>query len=162
MTDDYTIGKPFQAAKLPPVDITLSCDVMLRRPRISPRHILAFGLACTRALLIIRFFSLESVIRRLDRRRSHKTKSRPPETEFVQDLGAIFYRLRSFTYTSTDRCLLTALAMVFFMNEFGVSPTWIVGVATDPFRAHSWVQYKYLVFDERPDRIEYITPILSV
>jgi hypothetical protein len=50
-------------------------------------------------------------------------------------------RKSSFFFLGRVACLELSLAFVLFALTKGLSATWCVGVANEPFRAHSWVEF---------------------
>ena len=56
----------------------------------------------------------------------------------------------------------TALDLRFFLARYGVFPTWVFGVKTDPFYPHCWIQQGDFVFNDTPDYIRGFSPILVV
>ena len=56
------------------------------------------------------------------------------------DLVRSFNAVRPHIYSSQDRCLLDSLILTQFLLAHGVSATFLIGVRTVPFAAHSWVQ----------------------
>lgn len=77
-------------------------------------------------------------------------------------LVSAFRTLRPFVYVARDRCLLHALTLRRFLAFYDLHPSWVIGVRTRPWAAHSWVQSGRLVLDARPDDICEYTPILIV
>jgi hypothetical protein len=74
----------------------------------------------------------------------------------------VFRRLRPFLFAAEGRCLLHALALVRFLSRYDLYPDWIIGVATQPWAAHSWVQWGDFLLDSNPEKVCRYTPILSV
>jgi transglutaminase-like putative cysteine protease len=73
--------------------------------------------------------------------------------------------LRAFEFTdlllgSHDRCLERSLALVATCRKRGLHAEIVVGVQTDPFAAHCWVQRGATVLNEKPDRVRMFMPIL--
>jgi len=77
-------------------------------------------------------------------------------------LVSTFRTLRPFVYMARNRCLLHALTLRRFLAFYDLHPSWVIGVRTRPWAAHSWVQSGRLVLDARPDDICEYTPILIV
>jgi hypothetical protein len=73
-----------------------------------------------------------------------------------------FVHLRPLFYTTREACLLDSLTLTHFLARYGVFPTWVFGVKTDPFYAHCWVQQGDFVFNDSPDFIKGFSPILVV
>lgn len=78
------------------------------------------------------------------------------------ELVGIFRRLRPYTFAAKDRCLFHALTLVEFLSRHELFPTWVIGVRTKPWGAHSWVQHGRLLLDAHPEQICEYTPILAV
>ncbi|MEV0398933.1 lasso peptide biosynthesis B2 protein [Actinoallomurus sp. NPDC050550] len=60
-----------------------------------------------------------------------------------------------------EGCLQRSLATALLCRAYGVWPTWHVGVRTEPFMAHAWVEAEGRPVDE-PDPPGYYHSILSV
>lgn len=63
---------------------------------------------------------------------------------------------------SQDRCLERSLALAATCRKQGLPVSLVIGVQTDPFSAHCWVQDGTFVLNERPDRAQMFTPILAI
>jgi Transglutaminase-like superfamily len=73
-----------------------------------------------------------------------------------------FRRLRPFAFAAEGHCLLHALTLVRFLSYYGCYPEWVFGVATQPWSAHSWVQWGRFLLDTNPEKICRHTPILVI
>ena len=73
---------------------------------------------------------------------------------------AAYEKLRPLVFTARDRCLHDSLALVGFLAAEGMFPRWVIGVQTQPFGAHSWVQSGPIVLNDHPDRVRRFRPIL--
>jgi Transglutaminase-like superfamily len=80
----------------------------------------------------------------------------------VTALVAIFRRLRPFVFAADGRCLLHAMTLINFLARYDFYPEWVIGVATQPWGAHSWVQWGNYLLDSNPEKICRFTPILVV
>lgn len=60
----------------------------------------------------------------------------------------------------TDRCLVRSLAMFSILRGHGVSAALVIGVRSDPFSAHAWVQHDDIVLNDSVDQINNYAPIL--
>jgi hypothetical protein len=69
------------------------------------------------------------------------------------DIAWVAVRQSSFFFSGRVACLEFSLAFVIFALTQGLSATWCVGVATEPFRAHAWVEIGSKPFRE-PDSFE--------
>ena len=80
----------------------------------------------------------------------------------VAALVSLFRRLRPFVFAAEGHCLLHALTLVKFLGRYGFNPEWVIGVATQPWSAHSWVQWKNFLLDTNPEKVCRYTPIMVV
>jgi hypothetical protein len=80
----------------------------------------------------------------------------------VAALIDVFRRLRPYVFAAEGRCLLHALTLVRFLSQYGFYPEWVIGVATQPWGAHSWVQWESFLLDTNPEKVCGYTPILVV
>jgi Transglutaminase-like superfamily len=111
----------------------------------------------------LRMRPLRQVVRRVAaraKRRGEATHS--VDLSVSHDLVVIFTRLRPLVFTTHNACLLDSFALVEFLAHYRQFPLWVMGVATQPFGAHCWVQYGDTVFNDAPYRVNRFTPILAV
>jgi hypothetical protein len=80
----------------------------------------------------------------------------------VAGLVGAFRRMRPFLFAAEGRCLLHALTLTRFLSRYDFYPEWVIGVATQPWAAHSWVQWGDCLLDTNPEKICRYTPILVV
>jgi hypothetical protein len=73
-----------------------------------------------------------------------------------------FRSLRPFVFTAERHCLLHALTLVKFLSRYQCHPEWVIGVATQPWSAHSWVQWGRFLLDTNPEKVCRHTPIMVV
>jgi len=74
-------------------------------------------------------------------RKLRKLQAAPTRTsDETIDLVRRFDAVRPYIYSSKDKCLLDSLILAQFLLAHGMSPTFLIGVRTLPFAAHSWVQ----------------------
>lgn len=71
-------------------------------------------------------------------------------------------RQYSFFFSGRVACLELSLGFVLFALTKGLSATWCVGVATEPFRAHAWVEIDGKIFREVDKFEEHFKKLLSV
>jgi hypothetical protein len=76
------------------------------------------------------------------------------------EVAQVFRGLRRFFYSEKDRCLFSALSLMYFLRRYGHCPLWVIGVNTPPFAAHSWVQDGPTALDGDPTIICRYVPIL--
>jgi hypothetical protein len=65
-------------------------------------------------------------------------------------------------FAAEGRCLLHALTLVKFLNRCDFYPDWVIGVTTQPWAAHSWVQWGSFLLDTTPENVCHYTPIMVV
>jgi hypothetical protein len=70
--------------------------------------------------------------------------------------------MRPLVITSHDKCLHDSLTLLRFLAAEKLYPSWVVGVRTRPFAAHSWVQSGDLVLNDTHEYVRGFTPILVV
>jgi hypothetical protein len=119
-----------------------------------------FLAAWVKALWSLRWRSLESIELDLQRARERSNPERKPDLDATVSLAQVFFRLRRFAFSEKNRCLLSALSLVYFLRPYGHFPHFVVGVKTGPFAAHSWVQQGQTVLDGEPANVCHFVPIL--
>jgi hypothetical protein len=131
-----------------------------RKSSIRWRHIISFLRACTWARRAVRSGTLFLVAEELGKQKN--AAGAPFDRDRAIELVGIFRRLRPHTFAARDQCLFHALALVRFLSFHGVYPTWVIGVRTKPWAAHSWVQQGTLLLDANPEQVCEYTPILAI
>jgi hypothetical protein len=74
----------------------------------------------------------------------------------------VFRRLRPFFFSAEGRFLLHALTLVKFLSRYDFHPDWMIGVTTQPWGAHSWVQWGNFLLDTNPEKVCGYVPIMTV
>lgn len=59
-----------------------------------------------------------------------------------------------------DRCLARSLALLKVLRRSGVAAELVIGVRSDPFSAHAWVQREGVVLNDTLEQITNYTPIM--
>lgn len=131
-----------------------------RRSPIRWRHIVDFLRACTWARRSVRSRTLYVVAEEIGRKKN--AASAPFDAERAIELVGVFRRLRPHTFAARDQCLFHALALVKFLSAYDIYPTWVIGVRTKPWAAHSWVQQGTLLLDANPEQVCDYSPILAI
>jgi hypothetical protein len=130
---------------------------------IDARAVVAFLGASLFAKLVLRFYSLERVVRRVrDRKAAHATKSLPFDVARARRLVDIFARLRVFLFSHREKCLQDSLALLEFLARYDLFPSWVFAVRARPFVAHCWVQHEGFVFNDTAEHVSGYTPIMVV
>ena len=163
LTADPSLGKEAAHPIIESVGESLVDDDF--EPRISIRgvHLCKFLLSCARAKIALRLGSLEHTVETVRRRKARALgRGNAFDLRKNRELVAIFDRLRPFVFTAKDACLFDSLALIEFLAMHGSYPTWVIGVHTQPFSAHSWVQHNELSFNGLVEFLRRFTPILAV
>jgi hypothetical protein len=161
LTDSPMLGKAVDPPLLQQTESIPFRGNLVPAPRIRPLHVARFCAACLHALLEVKCRSLAATVRRVRFQKSHGARADVREPQIVE-LVRIFRFLTPLLYTAKDNCLFDSLALVEFLARFGVFPTWVIGVRTRPFAAHSWVLNDTLLLNERLERAEEYFPLLAV
>jgi hypothetical protein len=86
----------------------------------------------------------------------------PDDIFRVAAMVDVFRRLRPWVFAPEGRCLVHALTLINFSRGWQVYPDWVIGVSTQPWGAHSWVQWGKFLIDTNPEKVCQFTPILVV
>jgi len=68
----------------------------------------------------------------------------------------------AFLLGRTDRCLVRSLALFSILRNRGIAAQFVIGVRSQPFAAHAWVQYGDTVLNDGAEQVSYYTPILAL
>jgi hypothetical protein len=163
LTPDASAGKHAAHPTIESVNESLVDETLEQRVSIGYRHVLKFLLACARARIALRLRSLEHAVELVRRRKARSLRHAPVfDLRKNRELVAIFDRLRPFVFTAKDACLFDSLALIEFLAMHDSYPTWVIGVHTQPFSAHSWVQHNEFSFNGPVEFLRRFTPILAV
>lgn len=168
---EANVLRPYQASERGiaratfPLDGELSSvgDEIIAKTQVRPAHVVSFLFSLLSAIVSLRFLSLNFTVRFV-----HKRKVRAIAAGYCFDphraaqLTCVFRRLRPYLFSANGHCMLHALALVNFLAKYGEFPAWVLGVRTEPFGAHSWVQYENLLLDTNPAKVCPYNPLLSV
>jgi hypothetical protein len=128
--------------------------------RIRLQDILNFALAYAYARLSLRWRHISAVA--ADVRKSRERISTSFDHTATSYYVAVFRRLRPYFFTADGQCLFHALCLVLFLRRHGIVPTWVIGVKTGQWQAHSWVQEGPYLLDTNPEKVCEFTPILGI
>jgi hypothetical protein len=170
ITADATRGRDAVPVSLPTPQSTLSelaptpgRDLFDTRPRIRAGHVLNFIMACTAARLSLRFRSIGSIVAKARARKARNARRGPAvDLEAARRHVAAYVYLRPLLFTAKDACLFDALALTHFLARYRIFATWVFGIQTGPFAAHSWVQHDDVVLNDTPDNVRRYAPILAI
>lgn len=109
--------------------------------------------------LKLRLFPLSSILERFCMSRCAKgSGGRTAQLEIDRWVSA--FDQTALILGRTNRCLVRSLAMFSVLRGHGVTAALVVGVRSDPFSAHAWVQYDDIVLNDSVDQINNYAPIL--
>jgi hypothetical protein len=132
------------------------------RPRATPRQLGNFCAAFAVARWSLKRRPIKDVVRAVRLRKKRASAASAVDIAAIRELVTAFVHLRPLFYTARDGCLLDSVTLTHFLARYGVFPTWVFGVKTEPFYAHCWVQQGDYVFNDTPDFIKGFSPILVV
>jgi len=162
LTADTTQGANAKKAPCKPGTQAISFAETVRS-EIRSAHVFCLARACLTTIYKLRRRSLESIVHAVQHRKArHSGAASPGDAATIRALSALFCHLRPLVFTARDQCLLDSLILVEFLAAYGKYPTWVVGVKTQPFAAHSWVQHEDLVLNDTVEHVQAHVPILSV
>ena len=75
---------------------------------------------------------------------------------------ASFLWLRIWCYTARQRCLFDSLVLTVYLTKAKIPCTFVIGVASKPFLAHSWVQIGDSVLNDTAEHTQNFKTILSI
>ena len=121
-----------------------------------------FFIAYLTVLLRFKRNGVASLIGWLRRHQSSIRSGQSPTGKEIADRLASFFRLRPWCYTAQRRCMFDSLVLSTYLTRGMVPCTFVIGVATKPFLAHSWVQIGDSVLNDTAEHVQSFKPILRV
>ena len=138
-------------------------EEIIEKCRVRPMHLVNFVVCLLSSAASLRCIPLRYIVRRVYRRRSRAIASGYTlNLSHVSELVDAFRSIRPYFFLAKDHCLLHALTLVHFLARYDEFPLWVFGVATDPWAAHSWVQYDEFLLDCNPEQVCSLEPILAI
>lgn len=163
ITRNRDLGRPFRPLTLACTDAVPFAGRAPGEAEIQLAHVLRFLSTGTIAALELRARSLERIVARLrERKARHAASPHAPDAASIIQLVKTFRRLVPLLFTTKEFCLRDSLMLVEFLARHDVFATWVIGVRTRPFGAHSWVQHEALLLNDTLQHVETFTPILAV
>lgn len=117
-------------------------------------QLVASGLLRTRS-----FLSVTNMLRRVEDRYSDRWRRSP--AEIISAVAGAFHKTR-FLLKTRDQCLTRSIAFALCCYRLGVRPSVVLGVRTNPFAAHCWVQLEGQVVYDDVGQAERFTPIMVI
>jgi hypothetical protein len=138
-------------------------DELEVRADIRSRHVARFAAAYAWATYSLRRRRLDLTVEAVRSRKERRLRAGARwDLHRIAELIDIFRRLRPYVFAAEGRCLLHALTLTEFLSSHDVYPEWVIGVATQPWEAHSWAQWGNFLLDTNPEKVCRYTPILVV
>lgn len=138
-------------------------DELEVRGRLSLRNVGNFVAAYTWARWALALRPFSTVVEEIEEcKRAAVRKGAAWHPNAVAGLVDVFRQLRPFVFAAEGRCLLHAVTLMKFLCRFGLGPEWVIGVTTQPWGAHSWVQWSRFLLDSNPEKVCAFTPIMVV
>lgn len=128
--------------------------------RVGVRDMLDLFSASHQASWLLKKRQIHEIIRGV-RARKAGASTLSDNVDALKRHTAIFRKLRPW-YPRGYLCLFDALALVEFLAQRRLFPTWIFGVQAQPFGAHCWVQTGDQLLNEGPEFANQFTPIMAV
>jgi hypothetical protein len=162
LVTDPTLGK--EAAPVTPDQpkVALVEYDLHVRPRATLGQLWSFCVAFAVARWSLRHRPIKEVVQAARLRKQRASAASPVDVATLRQLVTAFVHMRPLFYTARDACLLDSVTLSHYLARYGVFPTWVFGVRTEPFYAHCWVQQGDYVFNDTPDFIKPFSPILVV
>lgn len=162
LTADPAAGKEARSPVMPrPRFAAVEADLD-DRPRVTVRNVFQLLLAAVKAKALLKWRPIEAIVARVRHRKEQQCASGAFDLDAARPIVAAFLQLRPLVFATKDECLFDSLVLVEFLALHDLFPVWLFGVATNPFKAHSWVQAGDRVLNDLPERVCRFTPILAV
>lgn len=162
LTTDSALGREAQPPSLPRPQSMATVADLERRPPIRVRDVSRVLTAAAKAKLSLKWRPIETVVGRVQARKRERCPTGDFDLQAAYPLVEAFLHLRPLYFTTKDECLFDSLVLVEFLARHGLYPTWVIGVSTNPFKAHSWVQVGDCVLNDLPEYVCMYTPILAI
>lgn len=120
-----------------------------------------FAAATTRAHFDLTNRQLETTVNAVANRKQERSINKTIDRVRLNDLAKRFRTLR-YCFPRSYLCLFDSLALVHFLSFYGIYPSWVFGVTTEPFSAHCWVQVNEVIVNDPLDRVSFFTPIMII
>lgn len=125
-------------------------------------HVAQFVISFLMVVMRLKRSGLPPLLDWLRRRQSSIRTGHLVAQEDTMERLASFFWLRTWCYTAYRRCLFDSLVLSVYLTRGKVSCTFVIGVTTKPFLAHSWVQIGESVLNDTAEHVRDFKPILSV
>lgn len=135
-----------------------------RRPRVhvTPLDLVRFVCSMTVTSIRLRTGGIQGIFASLTEMRARRQPIHFGDSiESFHRVVAVFNALRPF-YPAAFVCLFDSLGLLHMMARYGLYPTLVLGVRTEPWSAHCWLQVNDVVLNDTLQRVSTHTPILAI
>jgi hypothetical protein len=132
------------------------------RSGIPLTHIAKFFIALLVVMACLKRNRLPALLGRLRQRQSSIHRGIVVTREEIVERLASFLRLRIWCYTAHQRCLFDSLVLTVYLTSAEIPCTFVIGVASKPFLAHSWVQIGDSVLNDTAEHTQNFKTILNI
>jgi len=162
LTTRVNFGKPYAPCAITMLRSPRHHSSTIPIPAISFRDVFHFAEAYATVMILLRLAKLRYLINKLQSAQN-SCRTTPDMAEFRHAMNrvAVFQRIRPWIYTARNECLFDSLVLSFFLRRSGCPSTLVIGVSTNPFAAHAWVQFGSYVIDSNIEDILHFKPIVS-
>ena len=162
LVTDPVLGKEVAPVEADKAKVALVEYDLHVRPRATPRQLWNFCAAFVVARWSLKHRPIKEIVQAARLRKKRAARAPAVDVAMLRELVTAFVHMRPLFYTARDACLLDSVTLMHFLARYGVFPTWVFGVRTEPFYAHCWVQQGDYVFNDTPDFINGFSSILVV
>jgi hypothetical protein len=163
LTRDVSLGKPMEPVSIFTREAVSYSEVCSAREHVRLHHVVRLIEAAAYARWRLKHVRFDRLIHAVTvRKRAAVSRSTPTVPNDVRTLASIYWYLRCLVTTSSEKCLLDSLILIDFLARYRIYPEWIVGIRTQPFLAHSWVQAGALVLNDSVEKVRRFFPMLVV
>ena len=162
LTHSQETGKEASPTRFRRPTADLLSEYELSKPSIGLFHVIRFVRSYLYVMVSLRAVSLGRIAHRISARREQVGQERcVGSIAEARQLVLVYDYLRPFFFRASEKCLLNSLVLIEFLQHYNVFPTWVIGVSTNPFRAHSWLEIDGLVVDDQEMHVKKFVPIMA-
>jgi hypothetical protein len=162
LTRDERSGKALRFTDAMPPTAALFSFEYDQPCQVKVRHVFSLFIAFAKIAISLRLRSLAATVVAAQYKEPKAPRGDEiANTDHVRTLVLIFRRVRPLFYRGRDNCLLDSLVLKTFLARYGIHPRLVFGVAMGPFGGHCWVQHRNLVLNDRLERVQKYTPIMT-
>jgi hypothetical protein len=141
--------------------VSVGDELEVRGP-VTPGRVVAFFAAFCWARFSLARRPFSAVVEEVRVKKARAAGNSKGDIRRLASMVDVFRRLRPWVFAAEGRCLLHALTLIRFLSYYQMYPEWVIGVTTQPWGAHSWVQWHSYLLDSNPEKVCGYMPILSV